>query len=135
MKTFRLPNGQLYNLSNWFPAKITKVCPVENDGDCSNTACSWTQLQYCENMQTFTEEPGLLSGDCDTGLNVAYPLDGLPAENSYVLMRYRGTVNQIDNVFEFIGGSGESLPELPMTALQCSAGTLTATFSSGCTKQ
>lgn len=134
-KTFELPNGQIYNLSNWFLARIDAVCEKEQDGNCYNTGCSWTQLQFCDNLQTLTDQPGLMSGDCVTGLNVAYPLDGLPAVNDIVLMRFRGTVDQTYNVFEFMNFAGASNPELPMTALQCSAGILSATYSSGCTRQ
>lgn len=118
--------------SEWFVAKITKVCPIDPADPCSNYTCSWTQLYFCDNMQKLTDiEQQLIYGDCEEGYNVAVPIDGIPEENTIVLMRQRGATDTFKNIYEFINGGGSG-SELAMTALQCSGGILSATYSTGC---
>lgn len=136
MKTFELPDKSYYTNSEFFLAQITAVCDKESIDACSNFPCSWQQYQLCDNLSTFTDVSlDLIYGDCVTGQNVAYPISGgKPAIGDIVLMRYRGTIDQQYNVFEFIGG-GQIVPTLALTAIQCSGGILTSTYSDGCIKQ
>lgn len=135
MKTFSLPDGSFYTNTEWFVAEITFVCDKETNEVCENYPCSWQQLIYCDNLKAFTNGNQLLYGSCDEGYNVAYPISGFPPNpGDMVLMRYRGTVDQTYNVFEFFN-HGEPTSELALTAIQCSGDVMTATFSDGCVPQ
>ena len=125
----------IFTNSEFFIAKITFVCDKPTDEECDNYSCSWHQLEYCPNLKSFTDSNELIYGDCSEDYNVAYPIAGFrPEVNTIVLMRYRGTVDQTKNVFEFISYGGTNY-ELALTAIQCSGDILTATFSDGCRPQ
>lgn len=108
MKTFAYQND-LYTNSEWFLAKITAVCPPTEE-TCDNYGCSWEQLVYCDNLKALTSEyNGLLKGDCLNGDNVAYPISETePTVGDIVLMRFRGNVDAIANVYEFVSSGGGS---------------------------
>lgn len=137
MRTTRNDDGSLYTRSEWFIAKITAVCTKE-DLDCRNYPCSWAQMVYCDNMQGLTEdESGTLFGDCEAGVNVAYPISGVaPAVGEIVLMRFRGSVDQEENAFEFVsgGGGGTVFSDSCCRVLnaECSLGYLAVTYSDSC---
>jgi hypothetical protein len=117
MKTFAYQND-IYTNSEWFLAKITAVCPPIEE-TCANYGCSWEQLVYCDNLKSLTSQyNGLLNGDCLTGDNVAYPISETePTVGDIVLMRFRGNVDAIANVYEFVSSSGGS--PTPSTSTSC----------------
>lgn len=139
MKTFAYQDN-LYTNTEWFLAKITAVCPPTEE-TCDNYGCSWEQLVYCDNLKALTNEyNGLLSGDCLNGDNVAYPISETePTVGDIVLMRFRGNVDAIANVYEFVSSSGGTTPSLPTTcfgvkSVSCSNNFLLVTLadSGGC---
>lgn len=138
MKTFILNDDSFYTNREWFIAIITAVCSNESTEVCSNFACSWQQVNFCDNLSNIQSYAELIYGDCLENYNVAYPINDIqPVVGSIVLMRYRGTVDDLFNVFEFVNhvGTGSVTPDVGLTAIQCSGDQLSATFSQGCVNQ
>lgn len=138
-KTFKQSDGSFFGNSEFFIAKITdKHLTVDLDTTCNNWECSWQQMVPCTNLRGYTDKAtGLLYGDIDTGYNLAYPISGdEPEIDSIVLMRFRGTVDQTINVFEFMSaGAAMAPPESCCRILNaaCSNGYLAVTYSDACT--
>lgn len=132
---FKKSDGSIFTNTEWFVAEITFVCDKETQDQCDNWPCSWQQLNYCDNMRGYTTYNYILQGDCAKNQNVAYPISGVkPQIGQLVLMRFRGTQDQINNIFEFFAPA-EPDALLAMTAIQCSGGVFSTTFSEGCRNQ
>lgn len=134
--------------SEFFLAKITAVGAIEGTGEDSNYPCSWKALGYYDSMRSLnSDDPaGYLYGDhtADPPYNVAFPISGSPPSvDDVVLMRFRGTTDIKQNIYEFVmaggGGASPGVGCLSVKSIFCNNGILTAIFSdaggclSGCT--
>lgn len=133
MKGF-VKDNNIYTSPDWFVAKITDV--GDKVDDTSNFPCSWIQYNFVDDMQIIDEDSEqILHGNHNDNYNTAYPISqSLPTLGSIVLMRLRGTVNDFENVFEFVEFAGYQ-PKLALTAIQCSGDILSTTYSEGCVSQ
>lgn len=134
MRTFSTDKFLLTN-SEWFVGIITEVGDREELNACSNFPCSWVSVNPCDNYQTYNiDDPGYLYGDINNNYNVAYPIQiSKPNVGDICLFRLRGIDRDNNNIYEFIFG-GTAQPTLALTAIQCSGGILSSTYSDGCVR-
>lgn len=132
MRSFRVDH-EIYTNREFFVAQITAV--GDKGPDEENYPCSWVIYSYTDDMAALDERvTSPIYGDYTISHNTAYPMnEQQPVVGSNVLMRFRGTREAKFNIFEFIQNTNN--PSLAMTALQCSGGLLSATYSDGCVKQ
>jgi len=144
-RTFKYDDLQ-FTPESFFVAKITAVGSAVGTGNDINYPCSWSAYNYFASLKTLDEDyPIVLYGDYTEDYNTAYPISGVaPALNDIVLMRFRGTTETTENVFEFVSVGGGGSPAagtgcLSVKSIYCNNGILTAVFSdaggciSGCT--
>ena len=144
-RTFKHDDLQ-FTPESFFVAKITAVGSPVGTGNDINYPCSWSAYNYFSSLKTLDEDyPVVLYGDYTEDYNTAYPISGVaPALNDIVLMRFRGTTETTENVYEFVSPGGGGSPAagtgcLSVKSIYCNNGILTAVFSdaggciSGCT--
>lgn len=137
MRTYKSDN-LLYSTDEFFVAVLTDIGTSIETPCGSNTPCSWAAYPFCASQTAvdLSQDP-ILTGDWQTDYNVAYPLNAndIPPINSLILMRFRGTNSDGQNIYEFVTYKSSTEAGLALTAIQCSGDILTKTYSTGCRNQ